>query len=138
MSPFQIIGHTADVRLYVTGKDQKELFLSGLQALFSVIKPDICQQNTEYPVKQPIAIRSVDQTALLIDFLSEALTLSHEMGVVFCHGQFTTLTETSLKGFIYGKAVDSFDEDVKAVTYHEANIHRTKSGEYAVWIILDI
>ena len=35
-------------------------------------------------------------------------------------------------------AVDAFDEDIKAVTYHEANIEENEEGVLQTTIIFDI
>jgi len=39
---------------------------------------------------------------------------------------------------LFGAHVRKFDEDIKAVTYHEANITHSPTGEFETMIVFDI
>src|SRR5574340_503509 len=84
MKPFATAPHTADVRLKVTGRNLVEIFTNGLSGLDTLLKKDFCQKTKKYEVVEKISIRSADTTLLLIDFLSEVLTLSSIKKVIFC------------------------------------------------------
>lgn len=129
--------HMADVRLKVEGDTLEELFQAALEGMGELIKKGVFQKK-DTPEVQRISILSPDVTSLLIDFLSEVLTLSHIQHVVFGKMEFLELTETRLKASIWGRKVRAFDEDIKAVTYHEANVAKNKRGFYETMIVFDI
>ena len=51
---------------------------------------------------------------------------------------FTRLTKNEVWAEIRGFKVKNFSEDIKAVTYHEAQIKRNKKGQWKTTIIFDI
>lgn len=136
---WQIIPHTADVRLRVTGHTVEEIFRFALLGMGDLISPAACKNRPkQYKFQDRIHITSSDFTSLLIDFLSEALTLSHINKAVYCDAVFYRLSETDLVATIKGNSADNFDEDIKAVTYHEANIRINQNNELETVIIFDI
>lgn len=138
MKAFKLLSHTADVRLQVKASTLEELFSIALAGMNELIKKEACQDKNDFTIEKKITLSSVDTTALLIDFLSEVLSLSHKEGAVFCRVAFTELNNESLRAIIKGKQVDSFDEDVKAVTYHEAEVKKNKQGNWETVIVFDV
>ncbi|MBS1988360.1 archease [Candidatus Dependentiae bacterium] len=137
MKKFNLIDHTADVRLFVQADSQQELFLAALQGMAEIISPTSCHTNKSM-ITHIIKINSHDPTVLLIDFLSEALTLSHVYKALFCSATFTILTPNQLEALVHGIPVAQFDEDIKAVTYHEAEIIHDNQGNLSTMIVFDI
>jgi SHS2 domain-containing protein len=139
MAAFQFLPHTADVRLNVTGKTPEEIFRSALQGMGYLLKKGFCkQQEGLFFSQEKIMVKATDRTSLLIDFLSETLTLSHINKVVYCEASFHKLSDTDLSATIKGNKVHYFDEDIKAVTYHEAEIKLNETGQLETMIIFDI
>ena len=139
MTAFQILPHTADIRLSVTGGTQEELFSSALKGMSYIQKKDFCKQQDELLfAREKIQAKASDKTGLLIDFLSEVLTLSHINKVVYCEVSFHKLSDTELTATVKGNKVNYFDEDIKAVTYHEAEIKQNKKNQLETVIIFDI
>jgi SHS2 domain-containing protein len=134
---FEILEHQADVRILAKGSNQASLYESALKGLCEVILPGSLNYDVSKNFKREIEIESVDITTLLIDFLSEVLFLSHQNKALFCRVNFLSLTESYLEAEIFGFKIDKFDEDVKAVTYHEADVVFTK-GYFQTVIVLDI
>ncbi|MFZ5845140.1 MAG: archease, partial [Patescibacteria group bacterium] len=87
---------------------------------------------------EEISLRATDQTTLLIDFLSEIVGRAYTQKAVFTRVVFAELNPTNLKAKISGVKVRQFDEDIKAVTYHEANIVKNNQGAYETTVVLDI
>lgn len=137
MKQYKLIGHTADIRLLVQADSQQELFLGALQGMASIISTASCHTSTP-AVTHTIKIKSYDPTVLLIDFLSETLTLSHVLKAVFYSATFTILTPNQLEAVVHGIPVIQFDEDIKAVTYHEAEIVQDNQGNLSTIIVFDI
>ena len=74
---------------------------------------------------------------LLIDFLNEALSLSQIHKEAYMVVRFSSFSETELEGELEGKPA-VFGEDIKAVTYHGAEIIKSNSGDYEIIILFDI
>jgi SHS2 domain-containing protein len=139
MRHFKFLSHPADVRLKIEGDTLDELFTAGMEGMFDFIKKGFCPTAKEFSISENIKFSSLDVTALLIDFLSTLLTFSQEKKVIFCRVKFLKLTDTEIEAEVSGVKVDSFDEDLKAVTYHEAEIKKNpKTGFYETLIIFDI
>jgi len=137
---FTITPHTADVRLELEASTLEELFSVALIGMAEFIKLGACSKISHdiHEIQEEISITSIDTTVLLIDFLSDVLTKTHINKAIFCTITFSELTDTSIHAIIFGKYVESFDEDVKAITYHEANVKRNSSGNYTTVIVFDI
>lgn len=136
MRTHQILSHTADVRLKAEGSTREELFRAALEGMTEIQNPKRKAEGEKIMKKMHIA--SADQTALLIDFLSEVLAQSHIEKAVFDNVVFTKLTSSELEVEITGERVEGFEEDIKAVTYHGAEIAKKDEGDYTVTILFDI
>lgn len=137
MRNYKLLPHTADVRLYVEADTPEELFKGALNGMAEILKKGFCAEKIETASKM-LNIESIDQTSLLIDFLSEALQYSHEEKIIYCRVKIIKLEEKSLEAEIFGRGADGFDEDIKAVTYHEAEIRKNEKGNWEVTIVFDI
>lgn len=135
--PFTILPHTADIRLRVTGKNLEEVFRDALRGMAAIQKKDLIK--TDLPqVSRTASLAAADPTALLVDFLNEALSLSTINKEIYREVHFEKLTSTELRVQLSGIPMQGFDEDIKAVTYHEAEIKQTESGAYETTLIFDI
>lgn len=88
-------------------------------------------------VIRKVQMKSLDKHALLVDFLSEALTLSDMHNEVYSEVTFSEFSETTLAGELHGFPVEGFDEDIKAVTHHGLEIKKVAGG-YEVVVLFDI
>ena len=131
---YAIEEHTADLRLRVRASSLEELFTDALQGLMTVVDPE---GATAESVSAGISIEAPDPTALLVDFLNEALTRAHVDRQRYARVTFERLTETALLACLEGVRVARFGEDVKAVTYHDAEV-REEDGTWSVVLVLDI
>lgn len=141
MKSGKILEHTADIRLQVEGESLPELFTAALEGMAEIIKPGIIEKNQgqqDQSQTKTLNISSANSTLLLIDFLSEVLTLTQIHQTIFYTVEFNGFTEISLRAKIFGTKVENFDEDIKAVTYHEAAIKKNKKGNFETIIIFDI
>lgn len=124
---FEFLPHTADVRMRVAAPDLPELFRDALRGLMAVLVP---HPESDQPVRRLIAVHSADLTALLIDFLNEALSLALTNSEAYDELVVVDLDveATVLHAEIVGHRVSGFEDDVKAVTYHEADLVRDATG----------
>src|SRR5688572_23739664 len=118
---FELIAHTADVRLRVTASSMEELFRDAMRGMYAVMRAEPGNK----PVQRTIAVHdSADTTSLLVDFLNEVLHRAHVAREMFTDAAFSRFDATSLGATLTGVTPASFEEDVKTVTYHEAEIRR--------------
>lgn len=144
MRSHKILEHTADVRLKVEGDNMAELFTAAVEGMAGIISSQACLSSGTGPQtfrpdrEEEVSVSSPDIKSLLIDFLSEVLTQSHINRTVYCAAEIHELTENSVQATVFGRNVEQFEEDIKAVTYHEVNVVKNEAGNYEAIIIFDI
>jgi SHS2 domain-containing protein len=133
---YKPIEHTADYQIEAAGKNLAELFSDALAGMMTFLKnaPPAAKQS----IMRKISLRSENETLLLIEFLSEALRLAQVNKEIYCEVKFNKLDVRSLKAELIGIPVDGFDDEIKAVTYHGAEVKSGKNGKLAVAILFDI
>lgn len=143
----KLLPHTADTRLYVEADTLPELFEAAVEGMGNIVKSSPPKAGPPRAEKlkvqsanviKEIRIESPDVTSLLVDFLSEVLTYSQEEKAVFRKADIKKLTDTSIEAKVYGEKTDEFDEDIKAVTYHEAEVKKNSKGNWETVIVFDI
>lgn len=138
MKSFKLLPHTADIRLEVQGGSLEEVFRAALSGMSELMKHGYCQSDHSLPVSKELSLTATDSTGLLIDFLSEVLTRSNIEKAIFCDLKVLELTEKKLIGVITGFVESQWDEDIKAVTFHEARLIQNNNGQWSTTIIFDI
>ena len=144
---FEILPHTADVRLKVFGKTKEELFKNAMLGMAKILakspKSKLKIKNfppkADQPLVEKLKIKSPDINSLLVDFLSEVLYQSQINHAVFKEVNFSNFKETELEAEISGFKIGEFDNDIKAVTYHELEIKKSPAkGFFETIIVFDI
>lgn len=134
--PYEILEHTGDLQMKITAKTREDLFSEALRGMMSFLKK--VPGASGHRIKRTVSISSVDLTALLVDFLSEALALSQIHKEVYDKVTFKKFSRNSLEAELEGSLVKSFDEDIKAVTHHEAEVKESGKGQWSTNLIFDI
>ncbi len=146
LKQYELVPHTADLKMYAWGMTYEELFRNALRGMFASIKPKsplITYQNEQiqishYTVEHKVVVRSTDRESLLIDFLSECLYLADTHNEAYFDATFTTLSETEVEATIYGVSVTGYEVvEIKAVTYHDLQIEQIEGGWRAT-LVFDI
>lgn len=137
MYQFDFLPHTADVCLQVSADSVGELFQGALLGMNEVLREGFCRNASPSTLHQTVEIRSVDTTTLLIDFLSAVLTHTYLDRALYCKLSIQKLTQNHIRADIAGYPVDFFGDDIKAVTYHGAEICQV-DGRWQTPIIFDI
>ncbi len=134
---FEILPHTADVRIKVFGKTKKELFKNALSGMAEIQKKE-SEKSKGQTLRVKIKIQSPDINALLVDFLSEILYQSQINRAIFKDAEFLKFSDNEIEGEISGFKVDAFDKDIKAATYHELDIKKFPGGIFETIIVFDV
>lgn len=138
MRSYEILSHTADARILVNADTLAELFAAALEGMNELLKEGFCEKASEAEIEKSISLSTPDETSLLVDFLSEVLTASHEEKAVFCEVKSMAVEPSLLRVTLGGSKVDKFGRDVKSVTYYEAEVKKNKEGNYETQIVFDI
>lgn len=115
-----------------------ELFEAALEGMNHLIKSDACQTPRSLSLKKHIQLKSENLTTLLIEFLGEVLTHSHLNKALFCKLEIENLSGTEISASIHGCPLEEVDEDIKAVTYHEADVRLNAANQYETIVVFDI
>lgn len=134
------MSHTADLRLRVFGKNEEELFSNALQALAVVIKKDakrLFRKKTRASYEK-IKVKGQGWNELLINFLNDIIAQSNINKKIYPRVNFLKFSPAALEANLLSVPVESFDEDVKAVTYHGGEIVKNDEGFLETTLTLDI
>lgn len=145
MQDFQVLPHTADLKIRVWGNTLPELFINALRGMYQSIQPknSSCSYKKDRLIcphldkEHLISIDSPDINALLVDFLSETLYLSDVYNEAYLNAEIVELTNTYLKAKVLGVSITGFDIEIKAVTYHNLDIKQV-GGVWQTDIVFDI
>jgi len=132
---YEILEHTADLKIRVFGKNKEELFSNALLAMASGLRPKIKNQNAK---RKTVKIKANDLPTLLVDFLSEILYLTQVNKEIYNEIKFKKFSDTELEAELEGQKVESFGEDIKAVTYHNLEVEQKDDGTWEAVILFDI
>lgn len=134
--PYKILGHTADIRLSVEGRDLEEIFKDALKGMVFIAGPREPEDSKK--TKRRIRISAGDRTALLIDFLNEVLFGMEKNYEFYTDVDFKELSPIKLAAELKARPAIRFERNIKAVTYHEAEITENESGFLSTTIVFDI
>jgi|ERR1700733_1505122 len=130
---FELLPHTADLKIRVYGKNLQELFTHALIGMFNAMKPNAvgCEYQNDrlvckgWPITRAVDVQAADTVSLLVDFLSYALYLSDANNEAYGAVTIQALTENHIVAQLHGVPITGFGEsEIKAVTYHDLVISR--------------
>ena len=134
MKKFEILEHKADLKIKAFGGTREELFLNMLAGMEDSLRPE----GMGGIDAQEIKISSLDSETLLVDFLSQVLYLNHINQAVYTDIKFQKLINNELEGELIGRKVESFGEEIKAVTYHDLKVAQKDSDKWEATVLFDI
>lgn len=143
---FELLPHTADLKIRVYGNNLKELFANAVIAMFQSIgpiAPGCSYQNDllvcpKLPETRWVQINSIDLNNLLVDFLSEALYLSDANNEAYLDATVDQITEKAITATLHGIKITGFEVvEIKAVTHSELEIKQVEDS-WCVDIVFDI
>lgn len=131
---YEIVAHTADVRIRVSNGRLDGLFEDAARALVSISEVEVDPGST---ITRALKIESADPTSLLVDFLNELLAILQIDRLAFARFERSRIEGENLEAVATFGTARTWIEDVKAVTYHEADV--TFDGElWSTMLVLDI
>lgn len=143
---FEVLPHTADIKIRVYGSTLAELFKNAVIGMFQAIRPlapsckvvndiVVCPQLPEH---HEVNVSSIDKEALLVDFLSDVLYLSDIHNEAYLDTTIHEITDLNIKATVHGIKITGFEVvEIKAVTHHELAITHM-NGKWQADIVFDI
>ena len=138
MRSHALMAHTADARAAIRGDTLPELFRAALEALAELETGEAPATAADLPLRRRVRLAAADTSVLLVDFLSEVLTLSLVETAVFEDLHVHELSEKTADVEVLGRPVPAFLHDVKAVTYHEADVRPDGEGHWHTHLVFDV
>lgn len=137
MHTIAFLPHTADIRMKIEADSPEEIFKGAFEGLQKLLKPKLTKKRSDTH-DEKITLESYDQTLLLVDFLNRVLSLSHINRIIYDQIEIVQLSDKKISATIKGSPEDNWEEDIKAVTYHEAYVVQKQNGEWECKLIFDI
>ncbi len=138
MKPYQAFDHTADLGLAITGASEEELFANAAIAVFDIIT-DL--DRVEAREIRRIAVEGDGREDLLINFLREILYLYNGERWLLKELRIVRISEKGLEAEARGEPLDGrkheICKEIKAVTYHQAQVRQTPAG-WTARVIFDV
>lgn len=133
MKKYEFLEHTADLKIRVYGRNLKEIINNSLLALNSFLKPKLTSEKKEIFLE----VKNKNLVPLLIDFLSEVLSHIYIEKAIFIKFEEEEISSDKIKGNLEGFVFTSLKKDIKAITYHQANLFK-KDDHLIFEFIVDI
>jgi len=138
MKPYNTFDHTADLGLVIRGASEEDLFANAAYAVFDIIT-DL--GRVEPRETRRILVEGDTPEDLLINFLREVLYLYNGERWLLKEMRVTRIGERVLEAEARGELFDGqkheICKEIKAVTYHQAQIHKTPDG-WTARVIFDV
>jgi SHS2 domain-containing protein len=131
---FEEIQHTADWAIRVCASSPEALFECCASGMYSLLK--IKKSNNRTEIHKKIHLTGVDLESLLVSFLFELLFFYETEKAVFSKMQLR-IQNNELDGELSGFLIESIQEEIKAVTYHQMKIKQIPQG-LSVTVVFDV
>ena len=136
--PFEELSHTADWSLRIWAADLTQLFAESARGMNALAGTKLAESPR---VNKTFSASAEDAESLLVCFLSELVFFAEQETLAFDkielkidarEGQSCSLSAT-----LSGANILSLNKSIKAVTFHNMQIHQTERG-YEVDIVFDV
>jgi SHS2 domain-containing protein len=135
MQRFEILPHTADIRIKATGSTRAGLMTAALKGMSAAAGPR-AKEGVE-AVERPFSLSADDFPSLLVDLLNEAVSLSDTHREAYEDIRFTLATDKKAEGAFVGRPIEAFETQIKAATHHDLDIVKNAEGQWEAVIVFD-
>jgi len=123
---FEVIEHTADWAIRVTGPDLRHLFKHAAEGMSTLLVGEL--ETLSLDVVRDVKLTALDAEGLLVEWLSELAYWAEMEQIVFRQFDLVDVTSMSLKAIVRGGIASVLDKHIKAVTYHNLAIINNEDG----------
>lgn len=125
---FKEVDHSGDVGIEAWGEDEAEALKNATYGLFSLM----VHGGVSPRVERVLSVDADSEADMVVDWLSEVITVASTHGEVYCDARVETVGPHSVRGVISGEPIESGRHelrfDVKAATYHGLEFERSGGG----------
>lgn len=134
---YEILEHTADIRIRVFGKSSSDLFVNSAYAMFDILADKIRSDKPQ--IRALILQEAEDIEELFVNWLNELLSLSASKEVIFSEFKINKFDNTGLEIECLGSPVAAYkiNTEIKAATYHGLKIEKRDKG-WEAEVIFDV
>lgn len=123
---FEVIEHTADWAIRITGKDLAQLFCYAAEGMSTLMAGEL--EKLPLDEVRAVALTAYDAESLLVEWLSELAYWAEMEQLVFRQFDLVEVTSSELKGVVRGGRAPILHKHIKAVTYHNLAIIGNDEG----------
>lgn len=135
---YEIIDHTADLGMRLRGETLEELFVNAAKALMELL---VSFDPSEGAQAVPLSVSGDDTTDLLVRWLGEILYLFEGESLLITDVIIQEMRSVRVDAMLWtlplNETPHEFLTDIKAVTYHRANVIR-KGDHWEACVIIDV
>lgn len=131
---YQILEHTADLKIKAFGRIKEELFENAMLGMQSATRPRIKKKEAE----TKISITSENLESLFVDFLSEINYLNEINQEIYQGIKFEKFSDREIVAELSGQKVSGFGLQIKGVTFYDLDVHQKEDGTWEATILFDI
>jgi protein archease len=142
---FELVAHTADLQLRVYGDSLPMLFKHALIGMFQAMEPHaagcsminervVCK---ELPIVREISVSAKSLESLLVDFLSQALSLSDIFNEAYLDCIVHEIDDHHIRAELKGISIERVELEIKAVTYNNLAVKKI-NNHWQADIVFDI
>ena len=129
MTSYAFLDHTADLGIRVSGKTKKVVFQKAGLALFDLL---ISKKSRNKGFQKTLRVSGIDVVDLWVNWLRALLDLWTSQGRVVTNITLLSLEESALSASLemetFNPNEDEINHEIKAVTYHRAEVNPTPKG----------
>ena len=138
MKFYEVLDHTADLRIQVYADSLTGLYIHAAAAMYELIADIGCVKPA---TSVSVISQGQDRDDLLHNWLSELLYFFTAKGILLSKFDIKRLTENRIVSNVRGEQIDSsrhsLKHDIKAITYHDMHISDNK-GKFQTNIVFDV
>ncbi|MCA9969779.1 MAG: archease [Anaerolineales bacterium] len=126
MQGFEIVDHTADWAIRVTGRSLADLLVNAAAGMNSLLVGDLAV--IPRAETRQLALAADDAETLLVDWLTELAYWAEMEQRVFPDVQLSLMPPFALQATLQGGRAPELQKHIKAVTYHDLAVVETAEG----------
>lgn len=138
MKNYELIEHTADIGIRVSGKTKEDIFASAACAMFDIM---VVSGAIDSKVQHSLTIEGASTEELLVCFLNELIYLFMSKKFLPAKFRIVKMNNRCLVVLISGEKFNSkrhrLKTEIKAATYHNLKVKKTTTG-YQAEVIFDL
>lgn len=132
---YEEVEHTADLALRCGGPGLETFFRSAARGMYHLL--NATASPSAATEQRAVSLEAMDIESLLVDWLGELAYLAETTHLVFGDMEFNELSATRIAVVLTGRRVHRLDTVIKAVTYHNLNVIKTRDG-YTATVVFDV